>query len=211
MSRGLDWRTDHTDAFVIILFNKRCSSPLNSSLWAKTIPAVSALSAGQGQCHLFCTMMNAHPRPQALCVSLLIELKASRGRRISYETAPCCECNAYTFHYRAHACLFNSTVKQEVNSDFARYTHTKEEKNWFFFFFASDVWNCSNQTLKFLLVTWERQRSRLDRNSWFDFPRSNRQYRFVHVLMNGFFPGWPTLPAFADMKFTNSAFFFLHS
>lgn len=57
------------DAFVIILFNKRCSSPLNSFLWAKTFPEVSALSAGQGQCHLFCSTLNVHTRPQAWCIA----------------------------------------------------------------------------------------------------------------------------------------------
>lgn len=125
------------DAFVIILFNKRCSSPLNSSLWAKTFPEVSALSAGQGQCHLFCTTLNVRTRPQAWRVSFLIELKASRGRKISFETVPCCEYSGYTFHCPTHTFLFNSTVNKKVNSDFVGYTYTKEEKkNYFFFFFC---------------------------------------------------------------------------
>lgn len=52
------------DGSVIIFFNKRCSSPHNSSLCAKTIPAVSALSVwllGQGHYHPFCTMLKVCP------------------------------------------------------------------------------------------------------------------------------------------------------
>lgn len=101
------------DGSVIIFFNKRCSSPHNSPLCAKTIPAVSALSVwlrGQGQYHPFCTMLKVCP--WHFFVDWAESILGHKTSLLKLHSATNIM-RIYVFHSQKNACLFNNSVKQK--------------------------------------------------------------------------------------------------